>query len=1007
MAETVGRVDFIAGLDGRSAVRESRQLGDEIGREGEKAGAGFGDRFDRELTPRMKLAADKAARALSSGLQLDGKILDRNRAQIEKFTSSTSGEFRKMSAETREAFAQMFPNVDGQLGRLNSRLRETWDNIEVGEGRLHGLNLQWSDLSHNTRQWTLIIGAVLAGMQDLAVLSSAAGAGIFAVGGALTAAVAGGGAAVAIFSVLAKDIGDLPPELRATASQFKALGTELVNTRDIIASAAIQQMPNTFARLQGTVEALNPSFGRLGAAVGTVFDDFSKGVAEGSDGFRELNALVDNAANDFPKLAAATGTWTQALLRGVNRANPMVDQLIGYVEKLGSRFDSFTRSNSFDQWIANSMQTFRAFGDLLDATGLALNNLVTPTSIVRTQQFLDNLTAFMPNLSRLLDMLGRLDVFGLAAQLLNEFGAALEPLSGPAMELADSLNDVASILISELATGLGLVASIVAPVATGLSNIIDAIPPEVLAGVATGVLGVAAAFAVLRGAQGLAGAANAALMAVDSFGALAIGTGRAEAAAGKLATGLKSIAGKAGLFGLAAVGALALFDALTEVARGMAGVDDSARNLLASNATLEESYLKLSDATSQGFDLVAIKDWDKALTDLSYTNDGVFANMANAWRDGATEAFGLAGALGEMDKKLAPIAQNSLPSAVSQFSAWATEVGATDAQVLNMLNSMPLFKAELENAAAASGQLATDTELVKLALGESTIGVETTRTALELLGSSSYLTGEEILSLSDKIRGFGEQNLTARDAARTYEAAIDDLTASIAENGATLDIGTEQGRANEAALDALAVATLDLSAKTLAQTGEQSKANDTIAAGREQLITMLGQFGITGTAAQQYADKLGLIPAEVSSTIQARGLAEAYNTTGNLQYRLEQINGSTYSYTMRGTYIQMGNREITPFAAGGQVNGPTRALIGEAGPELIVPLRRPLSLVDPSVRWLSAIAQGKMPAMASGGGAGGGTTNHWAPGSIVVEAAEDPRATALEVVDEIADLAGS
>ncbi len=62
-----------------------------------------------------------------------------------------------------------------------------------------------------------------------------------------------------------------------------------------------------------------------------------------------------------------------------------------------------------------------------------------------------------------------------------------------------------------------------------------------------------------------------------------------------------------------------------------------------------------------------------------------------------------------------------------------------------------------------------------------------------------------------------------------------------------------------------------------------------------------------------------------------------------------------------------------PFARGGVVFGPANALIGEAGREAVVPLDRPLNMVDPSVRELSAIAQGmKVPAMAAGGVAGGG-----------------------------------
>jgi hypothetical protein len=49
---------------------------------------------------------------------------------------------------------------------------------------------------------------------------------------------------------------------------------------------------------------------------------------------------------------------------------------------------------------------------------------------------------------------------------------------------------------------------------------------------------------------------------------------------------------------------------------------------------------------------------------------------------------------------------------------------------------------------------------------------------------------------------------------------------------------------------------------------------------------------------------------------------------------------------------------LLPFASGGLVFGPTRALIGEAGPEAVIPLTRPLSMVDPSVRDLAAMVRG-------------------------------------------------
>lgn len=81
------------------------------------------------------------------------------------------------------------------------------------------------------------------------------------------------------------------------------------------------------------------------------------------------------------------------------------------------------------------------------------------------------------------------------------------------------------------------------------------------------------------------------------------------------------------------------------------------------------------------------------------------------------------------------------------------------------------------------------------------------------------------------------------------------------------------------------------------------------------------------------------------------------------------------------------------FAAGTIANGPTPGVFGEAGREALVPLDRPLSLVDPSVRALSAFAQGLLP----------GNTPTIAPGAIVVHTAvADPTLVASSVLDRIA-----
>lgn len=89
-------------------------------------------------------------------------------------------------------------------------------------------------------------------------------------------------------------------------------------------------------------------------------------------------------------------------------------------------------------------------------------------------------------------------------------------------------------------------------------------------------------------------------------------------------------------------------------------------------------------------------------------------------------------------------------------------------------------------------------------------------------------------------------------------------------------------------------------------------------------------------------------------------------------------------------------------AAGGVFVGAQQRIIGEAGPEAVVPLARPLSMVDPAVRELSAIAQGLKPGLDANGAmipapVGGREVN-----LTVVTPTQDPFAVATEVVNRLA-----
>jgi len=99
-----------------------------------------------------------------------------------------------------------------------------------------------------------------------------------------------------------------------------------------------------------------------------------------------------------------------------------------------------------------------------------------------------------------------------------------------------------------------------------------------------------------------------------------------------------------------------------------------------------------------------------------------------------------------------------------------------------------------------------------------------------------------------------------------------------------------------------------------------------------------------------------------------------------------------------------------PFTAtGGMFDRAQARIIGEAGPEAVVPLDRPLSQVDPAVRALSAVAQGKRVPNSGGNPLDGGGSRGpqkvttFAEGSVVVNTqARDAKTVAAQVFDTLA-----
>ena len=179
-------------------------------------------------------------------------------------------------------------------------------------------------------------------------------------------------------------------------------------------------------------------------------------------------------------------------------------------------------------------------------------------------------------------------------------------------------------------------------------------------------------------------------------------------------------------------------------------------------------------------------------------------------------------------------------------------------------------------------RVSSEQDLLNAALGQSTGSTVASTAALSELEAQAGTSKDQITQLADTIRGFGNETLTAREAERQFQESIDQVSASVVANGASLDINTEQGRANEKALDDLARAALDTAASKAELTGKEADATAAVQAGRDELIRQLGQFGITGQAAEDYADKLGLIPSNIPTNVQLNGVSQAAEALDNL-----------------------------------------------------------------------------------------------------------------------------
>lgn len=173
-----------------------------------------------------------------------------------------------------------------------------------------------------------------------------------------------------------------------------------------------------------------------------------------------------------------------------------------------------------------------------------------------------------------------------------------------------------------------------------------------------------------------------------------------------------------------------------------------------------------------------------------------------------------------------------------------------------------------------------------------------------------------------------------------FEAALDKITEALKENGATLDIEGEKGRAvAQSFLNALKEA--DDAVQSRLKSGEitAQEAIQLYGAEIEQIYALARAARLSETDFDRLygaiinaatgrldAQAMGILAIDVA-------LEDSVASAKELLERLKRI--SSFRLPAQGT------RPFSEYAEGGIVHGPTAAVIGEAGSEVVIPLTKP------------------------------------------------------------------
>ncbi|QJU54331.1 phage tail tape measure protein [Herbiconiux sp. KACC 21604] len=268
-----------------------------------------------------------------------------------------------------------------------------------------------------------------------------------------------------------------------------------------------------------------------------------------------------------------------------------------------------------------------------------------------------------------------------------------------------------------------------------------------------------------------------------------------------------------------------------------------------------------------------IDDFQGMLNNLADTSENWFATFAHG-TDGTND---LNVALNRIGETLAQVAATDPTEAVEAFQLLVDKTDGSDRSINELLNRMPAYKEALRAQASAAGLSADQQTLVALALGE--IGGASTEAAdgIENVTSAAEVASQNLDDLADSVRGYDDAISNAISTTSAFYQSVDDAKELFGKDGfeRSLDLTTQAGRDNMAALLDIADAANEMAAVTFETTGSQDELIGKLNEGRQALYDQARQFFDTDEAAWGYVDQLMQTPEQITTQVTLNGVDEA------------------------------------------------------------------------------------------------------------------------------------